>query len=91
MKQQEIILNTVETLTENGSEYKGIYIQAKGNIWAITQVTGKHNYVSIRKVTNNPFGLMGKQFSGWDPVYSNYKCADLKAALLIAETTLNAK
>jgi len=91
MKQQEIILNTVETLNAETGTYKGIYVEAKGNIWSVTQVQGKRSYISIMKVTNNPFGLIGKEFANWDAVYSKYKCADLKAALLIAETSLNAK
>lgn len=90
MKQQEIQLNTVNTLEQNGSTYKGIYFTACGNTWFAAQVTGKRNYVSIHKITNNPFGLMGKEFANWDNVQEKYKQPEMKAALLIAETKLSA-
>ena len=90
MKQQEIQLGIVETLEQGGSTYKGVYFSACGNIWFAAQVSGKRSYVSIKKVTNNPFGLMGKEFENWDKAQEKYKQAEMKAALLIAESQLNA-
>ena len=43
---------------------------------------------SILKVTNNPYKSCGKQFKNFDAAQENYKCAEMKMALLKIETNL---
>lgn len=73
----------------NGSIYKSVII-SKGKIkWSFTKVFGKINYVSIRKAYANPFGMTGKQFESFDQAQENYKSADVKSMILMAEVSLN--
>jgi len=70
------------------TSYNTVKVTAKGNIFSVTQAKGKHNYISVLKETNNPFKTLGKQFSDFDAAQQNYKCADLKVALLLAQSQL---
>jgi hypothetical protein len=63
------------------TNYKTTFIEAAGNVWGITVATGKFNYVSVLKETNNPFKTLGKQFANFDEAIANYKNPDLKVAL----------
>jgi hypothetical protein len=79
----------MNTITENNTTYTTTEILVKGNIFAITVVIGKYNYVNVRKVTNNPFGSIGKDFANFDEAARNYKSAEMKTALLKVELGLN--
>ena len=48
--------------------------------------TGNFNYVAVRKVTNNPSGLSGKEFKDFDAATRHYKSSEMKLALLKIET-----
>ena len=65
--------------------YNTIAITVKGNIFSITIASGLNNYIAIRKETNNPYKTLGKQFSNFDEAQQNYKCAEMKTALLKLE------
>lgn len=72
----------------NGATYKVVEITGKKNTWAFMMVSGKYNYVTVRKVSNNPFGMLGKQFDSFDQAQENYKMPELKTMILLAETML---
>lgn len=68
------------------STYISYPFKAMGNNWTALEVTGHHNYVSICKKTNNPFGgAIGTEFRGWDEATRHYKSPAMKTALLMAE------
>lgn len=73
----------------NGTTYKGTKIQIKNTIFSVVIVSGKHNYITIRKETANPFKTMGKQFANFDEAIANYKNAEMKLQLLKIELGLN--
>ncbi len=60
-------------------------INVKGNTFSVLVATGKMNYVSVRKETNNPFKLSGIQFKNFDHAQEHYKCPEMKLALLKLE------
>jgi hypothetical protein len=76
------------TFTQNNATYTTREISVRGNIFSVTVVTGKYNYVSIRKVTNNPFGTIGKDFANFTEAAKNYKSAEMKTELLKLELGL---
>lgn len=78
----------MNTFTQNNATYTTKEILVKGNIFAVTIVTGRYNYVSIRKVTNNPFGTIGKEFANFDEAARNYKSSEMKTELLKIELGL---
>jgi hypothetical protein len=80
--------NTMTTFTENNATYTTREILVRGNVFAVTIVTGRFNYVSIRKVTNNPFGTIGKDFANFDEAVKNYKSPEMKTELLKIELGL---
>lgn len=68
------------------STYINYPFSVLGNKWKVLEVTGRHNYVSVCKVTNNPLGgVMGKDFASWDHATRHYKSPAMKTALLMAE------
>jgi len=69
----------------NGATYKTTQVQVLGNTYTIAEVTGKYNYVNVRKETNNPFKTLGKEFKNWDVACRAYKSPEMKTALLMAE------
>ncbi len=71
--------------TAQETVYKSTHFKVAGNIWNVTQASGKFNYVSVRKATNNPFGGLGKEFPTWDAAGAHYKNPNMKAALILAE------
>jgi len=72
----------------NDSYYTSKEITVLGNTYSVTIVTGKYNYVQIRKVSNNPFGSSGKQFDNFDHAQEHYKCPEMKVQLLLIELKL---
>lgn len=76
------------TFTKNEATYTTTNAEVKGNTFAICVVTGRYNYVSVRKVTNNPFGTLGKEFANFDEAAKNYKSPEMKTALLKVELGL---
>ncbi len=89
MKNAQMEISEVSQLISNGSVYKTVAI-SKGKIkWVFTKVFGEINYVSIRKAYANPFGMTGKDFESFDQAQENYKSADVKSMILMAELSLN--
>ncbi len=78
----------MNTFTENNATYTTREIIVKGNTYAVTVVTGKYNYVSILKLTNNPFRTIGKEFANFTEAAKNYKSAEMKTELLKIELGL---
>jgi len=61
----------------------------KGNLFQIMVVTGKYNYISVTKKTNNPFGgKIGKDFKSFDEAVASYKSGEMIAFLLQVEMNL---
>jgi hypothetical protein len=79
---------TSNTKIINDSIYNVNYVTVKGNKWSILVVTGRFNYISIRKETNNPFKTLGRQFKDFNEAQGHYKCAEMKTALLMVEMDL---
>lgn len=73
------------TFTANNATYTTSNVEVKGNTFAILVVTGTFNYVSVRKVTNNPFGTLGKEFKNFAEATNHYKSPEMKIALLKVE------
>lgn len=69
--------------------YKSEEIKVKGNTWVITKVSGAYNYVNVRKVTNNPYGIAGTDFNTENEAIANYKSPAMKAALVQIFAELN--
>jgi len=65
--------------------YTNHEIKVKGNTWSVLIASGTSNYVQVRKETNNPYKTMGKQFDDLTQASNNYKCLDMKMALLQIE------
>lgn len=81
-------MNTKTTFEASGAKYTTTKIEVKGNIWAVTVATGRFNYITVRKVTNNPFKGPGRSFENFTEAQAAYKCEDLKTKLLLLETGL---
>lgn len=79
----------MKTITTSGATYKTVEVRASGNVWAFTQVTGKYQYVNVRKVTNNPYKGLGNDFPTWDAVESHYNSLPMQMAILTAQEFLN--
>jgi hypothetical protein len=74
-------MNIKTQITET-AEYRSTLVKVGKTEWAVMVVTGKTNYVSVRKVTSNPFGALGKQFENADAAIANYKSAKMQAMLI---------
>lgn len=75
-------------ITANESNYKTTEIKFAGNNYAVTVVTGRFNYINVRKLTNNPFGGIGKDFANFDAAVKHYKSPAMKTELLKIELNL---
>lgn len=72
--------------TIDGATYKVYELTiGKKTIYTVMVVTGRYNYVSVKKVTANPFGLLGTEFKDFDEAVGHYKNAQLKTELLLIE------
>ncbi len=49
--------------------------------WGILIVEGKRNYISVTKLSNNPFRTLGKEFKSFDEAVSHYKNPTMKLEL----------
>lgn len=78
----------ISTEIVNGTTYKTYKVSVKGNIFSISVVTGKFNYINVAKLTNNPFKTLGKDFKDFDEAVKHYKSGDMKVLLLQIETGL---
>jgi hypothetical protein len=73
------------TVTETNYTTKEILI--KNTKWSILIVSGKRNYISIKKITANPYGSSypGKEFKSFAEAQQYYKNHEMKIALLNLE------
>ena len=75
----------MKQLQAEGSVYTLHEIQVKGDKYTVLIVTGRNNYISIRKETNNPFKGIGKEFKNFDEATKHYKSPEMKTELLKIE------
>jgi hypothetical protein len=61
------------------TNYNTKTIQVKNTIWTVCFAP---QYVAIRKVTNNPFATLGKEFPTLNDAIDSYKSVAMKAALM---------
>jgi hypothetical protein len=71
----------------NGTKYYSVPFTVKNTKWNVLFVWGKINYVSIKKISNNPFGTIGKEFKNIDEAISVYKTPEMKNQLIQSEFT----
>ena len=70
----------------NDSTYYSVPFKVKNTQWTVLFVWGKINYVSIRKVSNNPMGYaIGKEFKNIDQALETYKTPEMKNQLIQSE------
>ena len=74
----------------DGTEYTTYGpFKGSGGKFTVMVVKGKYNYISVTKITNNPFGgRLGKDFKDFDSAVKFYKDKNIKTALLKIETGL---
>jgi len=72
----------------NNSTYKSVVLQSNKNSYRILYVTGKFNYVSVKK-ENQPFSTLGKEFENFEKAQEHYKQPEIKTMLLFAQTLLS--
>ena len=74
----------------NGSTYTATKVMiGKKTEYNVLVVTGKFNYVSVRKLTANPFGMLGTDFKNFDEAISHYKNPQMKIELFKIEMGLS--
>lgn len=67
------------------TNYTSHTVTVLGNIFTVLVATGQSNYVAIRKETNNPYKLAGRQFANFTEASNAYKSPAMKIALLSIE------
>jgi hypothetical protein len=60
----------------------------KGSTFEVTVCSGKFNYINVRKTSNNPFLLAGRDFKNFDLAIQSYKSPEMKTFLLQIEMGL---
>ena len=76
------------TFTKKGTTYTTTEIKIVNTIYNVMVADGKFNYVSVRKVTANPFATLGKEFKNFDEAIAHYKNPQMKVELLKIELGL---
>lgn len=79
-------INSHSQLEKDGATYNSFNTTVRGNIWVVCVVFGKYNYISVRKVSNNPFGTVGKQFDTLDEALNHYKSTEMRNMLRYIES-----
>jgi len=79
-------MNSISKFEQNGATYLTHQFKIGKTVWEVMIVTGRYNYVTVRKVTANPFGLLGTQFKNFDEAARHYKNPTMKLELLKIET-----
>lgn len=82
-------MSNVTTTTYGQTTYKQVVLNAGKDQWSFLVVSGQFNYISIRKETNNPHKMAGKEFKNWQEVENHYKSANMQIAIMSAQTILN--
>jgi len=77
-----------DKLEQNNSIYASVVLKSNKNTFRILKVSGKFNYVSIKK-ENQPFATLGKEFDNFDKAQEHYKQPEIKSMILFAESFLN--
>ena len=81
-------MKNVEVTIANGTTYKSVSVNALGNTFSFMTASGKSNYISVRKETNNPFKSLGKEFSTWSEVEAHYQSPAMQIAIISAQSCL---
>lgn len=77
-----------EKVISNGTTYQSIKFTVKGNVWSLMKATGKHNYISVTKISNNPFRTLGKEFKSVEEACKHYKSPAMRVAIIQANSQL---
>lgn len=80
---------TTHTSEYGTTTYKSTERKAGGNIYSFIVASGVSNYISVRKETNNPYKMAGKEFKNWKEVEAHYKSADMQIAIFSAQSVLS--
>ena len=78
-------VDTVDVNVENGNRYAITFFKFMGNVFSYLKVSGKNNYISIRKETNNPFRTAGRIFDTVDDAVRGYTSAKMAVAIIQAD------
>ena len=81
----ETTINISSKLESDGTTYIGFNFNIGKTIWSAVKAYGKYNYVTIKKVSNNPFGVAGTEFSTFAEAISHYKNEKMKSVLKCIE------
>ena len=73
-------------LEKDGTTYTSHIVEIGKTKYVVSVVEGNHNYVNVRKVTANPYGLTGKQFDNFEEAIAHYKNPSMKVELLKIQT-----
>lgn len=76
------------SFTKNNTTYTTTKFTVGKTEYACTVAEGDFNYVSVRKITSNPFGGLGMQFENFDAAVSHYKNRTIKLELTKIELGL---
>ena len=68
--------------------YKAYTFKITNTEYQVIVATGLRHYVSVRKVTANPFRTLGKEFANFDEAAASYKNPQIKIELLKIELGL---
>lgn len=75
-------MNNTKTFTTNQTTYTTTNFKVGKTEYSVTVATGQIKKVTIRKITANPFGLLGKDFADFNEAISHYKNRSIKLELL---------
>jgi hypothetical protein len=70
------------------TNYTSAKFEVNGTTWELLKAQGSFNYVTVRKLSNNPFKTLGKEFASEDLAIAHYKSMAMKAALIQILPTL---
>lgn len=76
-------VSKVELINEpkTQTEYRYVTIISGSSSWTFGQVTGRYNYISVRKNHANPFGGLGNRYDSWEEAQAHYKSPQMKTFL----------
>ena len=76
------------SFTANNTTYTTTKFKIVNTLYSVTVAKGKYNHVTVKKITANPYGLLGKEFENFAAAICHYKNASIKLELLKIELDL---
>lgn len=79
-------IRTTETFIDKGlsSTYVTTKFSLGKNRWAVSVISGRYNYISVRKM-NSPWKSLGKRFENWKEVMEYYRNEKMRTVLMEIE------